>query len=391
VENWETALSAAGPGGKLLFLAVSLLVSLLLAEGVVRGFAAWGGERGRRLAQFDPLALRFAPHGQFGYRQKPNSVYPFGNGTVAHSNSMAYRGPEVDRAKPPGTYRIVLLGGSTTRGFGVDDPFTIDTYMREMLARRYPDRRIEVINLALGGYDSYQIFERMLADGISLGPDLVILNAGINDVRNALFAGLEIPGPDRRTLIWEAHLKRERRAQAYGGHSLWTRLKHISFFARFPGFLFKLVTENQRMEQLRTAQPHSDAIEYFAANLERTAELAFQIAAPVIFSTPPSALRYFDPRSMSYRGYWLVDAATTEGYRERLAHRLEQLTQELAAEGSPVAYLSHDLPLDLFLENDDCHLNHEGNRALARRFVEAARPFIEARPTQPEPGQAPAA
>ena len=55
------------------------------------------------------------------------------------------------------------------------------------------DRRFEVVNLALGGYDAYQLFERMRTDGVHFAPDLLIINSGINDVRNALFAGLEIP------------------------------------------------------------------------------------------------------------------------------------------------------------------------------------------------------
>ncbi|MGH0036123.1 MAG: SGNH/GDSL hydrolase family protein [Myxococcota bacterium] len=359
----------------LIFAAFSLALGLLLAEGMLRVFAAFGGPTGHQLRNFDPLGAKFVPHGEFGYRQKPDTDYAFSNGTVARSNSMSYRGPEVSVEKPPGTFRIVLLGGSTTRGFGVDNGFAIDDAMREILAERWPGVSFEVVNLALGGYDAFQAYERMRVDGVPMTPDLVILNTGINDVRNAQYEDLEIPGPDRRTLIWEAHLSQLREHQAQGGPGPWTRLKHHVYLARFPGFVRSQMKSVERIERMDTVAPKDDAIEYFAAQVRRTADLADSLGAALVLAKPASALRYMDPRSMSHRGYWIVDAETTEDYRNRLGARLSQLAAELAAAGRPVTYVAPELPFDLFI--DDCHLNAGGNRAVAERFVEASAPFIE--------------
>lgn len=368
--------NASGAGTRRwLSIAISIALGLLTSEGLVRLFARVSGPRGERLARFDPLLVRYVPHGDFGYRQRPNSTELFSSGASAHANSMGYRGPLVSPAKPSGVYRIVLLGESTTQGWGVDDNETIDEYMREMLRARYPDRPIEVVNLALGGYDSYQIFERMRSDGVPLSPDLVILNSGINDVRNAKVSDLRTPGPDPRTLIWEAHMSLLREQARLGRPPLWSVVRHHSYLARLPGFLRELLGERDRVKQILTVRPKSDAIDYFAANLRRTADLAEGIHAGLVLSTPPSALASYETSATSHLDYWVIDAATTEEYRGRLARRMRQLAAELEAEGRRVTYVQHHLAPDLFL--DDCHLRPAGNRAVAASFVEAAAPFIE--------------
>lgn len=358
-----------------LFAAISLALGLLLAEGMVRAFAAFGGPVGHQLETFDPLGAKFVPHGRFGYKQRPNTDYPFSNGTVARSNSMAYRGPEVSFQKPPGTFRIVLLGGSTTRGFGVDNGSAIDDFMRPMLAERWPGVPFEVVNLALGGYDAYQAWERLRTDGVPMSPDLIILNTGINDVRSAQYADLEIPGPDPRTLIWEADLSQIRAEQERGGPGLWTRIKHRLYLARLPGFVRARLTGAKRIERMDTVEPRPEVVDYFEAQVRRTADLADTLGAALVLAKPASALRYMDPRSMSHRGYWIIDAETTEEVRNWLGARLERVARELAAEGRPVAFVAPELPFEMFI--DDCHLNADGNRAVARAFVEASAPFIE--------------
>ena len=133
----------------------------LLAEGTIRAYASVNRAFGAGLKEFDPMAVQIEPHGRLGYRQRPNSVLHYGNGAVATANSMNYRGPEVPLHPAPGTIRIILLGGSTTHGFGVADDQTIDTYMRQQLTAKYPGVRFDVVNLALDGYDALQMLERL--------------------------------------------------------------------------------------------------------------------------------------------------------------------------------------------------------------------------------------
>jgi len=149
--------------------------------------------------------------------------------------------------------RTILLGGSTTHGFGVANDQTIDTHMREILAERFPGIRSEVVNLALGGYDSYQVFERMRSDGVGLAPDVVIVNSGINDVRNAQFSDLRIPDP--RTLIWEGNMQRMREEAERGGPTLWARVLHHSYAARLPGLYLENLTRKETIATARRIGP----------------------------------------------------------------------------------------------------------------------------------------
>jgi lysophospholipase L1-like esterase len=347
------------------------------AEGVVRLYAAIGGEAARSLARSDPAKMLFVPMGDYGYRQKPGGSQTYQTGAVANWNTMGYRGPEVSVPKPPGTFRIILLGGSTTHGFGVDDQETIDSHMRAMFERTYPDQRIEVVNLALGGYDSYQVSERMRIDGIEMQPDVVIVNSGINDVRNAPYSDLEtvIDLPDRRTLLWQGNMNRLREQARRGRPDLWSEMGHYFYLPRLPSFVYNRLSIRPRVEQALKANPKPDAIDYFAKNILRTAAFVRAANAMFISSTPPSSLAtLYKPTDTSGRGYWIVDAGTTETYRKALATELERLTKQLAAKGHAATYLAPDVETDRFL--DDCHLTSEGNRDVAADFVDVLQPFV---------------
>lgn len=356
----------------------SLMVGLVVAEMGVRLASSVSPALAHRMRGFDPFAVLVEPVGEFGYRQRPNSTYEYGNGTAATSNTQGFRGPPVARPKPTGTYRIVLLGGSTTHGWGVDDGQAIDDYMRDILAERLPARSFDVVNLAFDGYDSYQLVERLQAEGLDLQPDLVIINSGINDVRNSRFPELRVG--DERTLIWEAVMRRLRDERERGGPRLWTRIKHYLYGARLPGILLQSLRYRSPAEGQDAPPPppqvYPDAMRYFERNLRRLAQLADSVDIPILFSNPPSSLGMnYQPDDTSHQGYWIGDAATTQEYRDSLVAITEDLSRTLAQAGQPVRYVSHQLSGDMFL--DDCHLTAEGNEELARDFVEAAITFLD--------------
>jgi lysophospholipase L1-like esterase len=352
-----------------------LAIGLVASEVAIRLYAGLDEAAGRALRSHDPMAVSIAPHGRFGYRQRPNSTFHYGNGTTATSNAMGFRGPLVHVPKPPGVYRIVLLGGSTTHGWGVRDEETIDAHMRRLLQERHGRPRFEVVNLAFDGYDSHQLVERLHEDGLRLEPDLVIVNSGINDVRNARFANLADPDP--RTLYWEDVLRRLRADERRGGPTLWSRLKHHAYVARLPGLAREYLNQRTASGQKAGTVPNLAAADIFERNLERMAALAAAGPAPVIFSTPPSSLRSrYAPGDVSERSYWLGTAATTQAMRDELARRMQRVVEREAGRGRDVAYVSHDLPGDLFL--DDAHLTPAGNLQVASSLVRAAGRYIEA-------------
>jgi lysophospholipase L1-like esterase len=351
---------------------VALSTAAALGELGVRAYASLNRSFALQVVVADPLSARIEPDGGLGFRQKPESRYRYGNGTVATANAMGFRGPVVAIPKPADTFRIVLLGESTTHGWGVNDDETVDAYMRGVLAERYRARRFEVVNLAFDGYDSYQLYERLRTDGLRLEPDLLIVNAGINDVRNARFANLTDRDP--RTILYAEILSIQREAARHG-LTAWAWMKHHSYLVRLPGMIRSRLVLAHAVASTGAVAPNPYAIDLFARNLRRVAELVRSRGTPIVFSTPPSAIATrYSPEDIAARSYWVVDAATTERYRDSLAARMRQITAELRRDGRPVTYVHGRLPPRLFL--DDCHLSAEGNRRLALEFVAAAEPFL---------------
>lgn len=349
-------------------LSGGLLIGIGMAELALRVYGRIDDRIGADLLAFDPLRIQVEPHGTVGYRQKPHATFRYRNGTAAHANSLGYRGPEFALEKPSGVVRIVLLGGSTTHGWGVDDSATIDAHMRRFVAERAPTRRFEIINAALDGYDSYQLLERVRSDVVRLSPDLLIVNAGINDVRNARYRNLGDGDP--RTLLWREPMERLRREKQHGA-SFWTHAKHYSVLLRLPGFI------RQRRMAAAVAVPdttvvsYPDAADYFERNLRSIGRLAAMRRLKLIFSTPPSSLRIrYAANAPPEKGYWLRDAETTAKYRDTLAARMRKVTAELVAEGVPAVYLRPEVPAQEFL--DDAHLTSRGNAIVAAAFVDAA-------------------
>jgi lysophospholipase L1-like esterase len=123
------------------------------------------------------------------------------NGTTFRTSSLGYRGPEVSRRKPPGTFRIVVLGSSNTMGHGVEDEQTYARLLEGWLAERVgPGRRVEIVNLAVSGDSPTQQLLRLQVEAPALEPDWVLSDITALDfsleeqhLRWVIGKGVEIP------------------------------------------------------------------------------------------------------------------------------------------------------------------------------------------------------
>ncbi|MBY0395403.1 MAG: SGNH/GDSL hydrolase family protein, partial [Thermoleophilia bacterium] len=117
------------------------------------------------------------------WRLRPN-VDTTWNGMPFRTNSHGHRSPEVATAKPPGTYRVVVLGSSNTMGHGVGDdaiyvrPF--EAWLNSKLAGS--GRRAEVLNLAVSSDAPSQRLLRLRRDVAAWQPDWVICDATVLDM-----------------------------------------------------------------------------------------------------------------------------------------------------------------------------------------------------------------
>src|SRR5262245_27130017 len=93
------------------------VAALLLAEVLARRTGA------AALSLTDPIYRRSSAPGVV-YEFRPGARgYTWGR-TWVEVNSLGLRGPEVDRVKPPGVYRIGVFGDSATFGQGVSEEAT---------------------------------------------------------------------------------------------------------------------------------------------------------------------------------------------------------------------------------------------------------------------------
>jgi acyl-CoA thioesterase-1 len=74
---------------------------------------------------------------------------------------------------------IVAFGDSITAGYAVRRGFP--SFWKEMLIRKYPDAKVEMINSGVSGDTTMDGLARLEWSVISYEPDLVTINFGIND------------------------------------------------------------------------------------------------------------------------------------------------------------------------------------------------------------------
>lgn len=157
--------------------------------------------------ELDPIQksirlARIEAHPYLAYVPKKNFKSPEGDPHEISHNSLGFRGPEIEETKPEGTYRILCLGGSSTYGHGPTSnattwPGRLQTRLREAL----PEREIEVINGGCQGFTSYESLANYAFRGIALEPDLVIVYHAINDMRGALYEGIQSDNTHRRAVF----------------------------------------------------------------------------------------------------------------------------------------------------------------------------------------------
>jgi hypothetical protein len=154
---------------KILALCISAGIGWLFLEFALRALAM----DEPRVWEPDPvLGWRHAPGAQCQWRQEGKAF--------VRINSLGFRDRERTRAKPPGTFRIAVLGDSMTEAVQVDLEQTFTYRLEETL--RAAGRTVEVLNFGMNGYSTAQ--ELLLLPEVELyDPDLIVLAVFLdNDV-----------------------------------------------------------------------------------------------------------------------------------------------------------------------------------------------------------------
>jgi len=164
---------------RLLLLAVGVVAGLAFAEVAVRLVGA-----APEVVLVQEGRFRLSPNPKIGYEPVPDFEY-HGQRDSFHdyqgkSNSLGFRDREHPVAKPPGSFRILVLGDSVAAGQGVgryEDTFP--SLLEKLL--RDGGLEAEVLNFAVTGYNTQQEVETLRDKGLAYDPDLVLLSYCLND------------------------------------------------------------------------------------------------------------------------------------------------------------------------------------------------------------------
>jgi hypothetical protein len=86
--------------------------------------------------------------------------------------------------KPANVFRVIMLGGSTVEGLGINSPLdSLPSKLQLLLEPQFAQssKQVEVINAGVSGYSSDQEYLSLMADLLRYEPDLVIAYDGWND------------------------------------------------------------------------------------------------------------------------------------------------------------------------------------------------------------------
>lgn len=163
------------------------LLLLVLAVFVEGGARLWLGrfaseEQFARIASYRLLTIRYGEppldiHRTLAYTGVANVT----RGASEH-NALGWRGHSIEMPKPEGLFRIVAIGGSATYGAAVaDDAEAYPALLAAELARQgYP--QVEVINAGMLEYSSWETLLNFEFRVLDLEPDLVLVQAGVEDI-----------------------------------------------------------------------------------------------------------------------------------------------------------------------------------------------------------------
>jgi hypothetical protein len=194
----------------------SLLAFAVVVEAVLRLGTLWSARRQARDLGAPGARPALPPRGRarlgdivrrsgnprLVYELRPGLDVRF-TGQPLRTNTLGFRGPEIETSKPPGTLRLLGLGDSVMFGWGVREEEGFLWRLEEKLRELETGAKWEVVNLAVPGYNTVMELELLRERGLALEPDLIVLNFVGNDLSLPYFivAGEDWLDPRRSFLL----------------------------------------------------------------------------------------------------------------------------------------------------------------------------------------------
>lgn len=170
-------------------IGAGLLLGLLVCEFVLRFFYPQ-----RTLDRVQAFSFQCFEEGQRRWIKlaanktcKLRSIAEAFPDVVIKTNSVGLRNPEIAKAKPKKTKRIVFIGDSFTMGWGVAEKNAYPRVVESILNKLHPAETIETINAGFtaAGPSGYYLYMKYFA--IGLRPDIAVIGFfPYNDITSRL-------------------------------------------------------------------------------------------------------------------------------------------------------------------------------------------------------------
>jgi lysophospholipase L1-like esterase len=264
---------------------------------------------------------------------------------VIEINRLGYRTREFSPEKPPGTVRVLCIGGSTTVAGRTNDE-TYPALLEAKLKQRWPGLPIEVLNLGVSGVNS-EDWLGWLDKLLSFDPDVIVQYEAINDI------------------AW-LHLPR------YAARHPWRRRLHDSLLLeRLLGFDPAALEPDIRGTLRRFEEMDQRSRERGVSYLTAT------FAAPAIERAPEEFRQHLETSVAFWTRHFPLRSWAT--YAAILA-RHNALLIEFTARHHIDRVLVHERLTDPALFIDACHFTPAGIDLLAETFLDPVADLVEDRP-----------
>jgi tetratricopeptide (TPR) repeat protein len=227
----------------------------------------------------------------------------FGRGDLPGPEARPFRLP-----KPPGTFRIVVVGGSSVLGFPFPSELSFPRQLEVILQAQNPDRRFEVLNAGIVAITSFSEVD-IARQAENCSPDLIVIHSGHNEFYGVGGLASTAGGTFNSLYPLLEAIRRQRIFQLGASFVSQPIDKHL------PEVLPADIEIPLRGPTVAAAE------KYYRENLEQIARQAALARVPLVLTTIPANLRDLSPMS-SLRATTLT--AELESQQAERLHKIEQ-------------------------------------------------------------------
>ncbi len=352
-------------------IGILLIVATVL---VIVGECAARYRESHRTEPPDYFPSIFYPHKRMRSGIVPNLDY-YG---WFKTNSLGLRGEDVSVEKPAGVFRIACLGGSTTFDIGsVGKDLPWPEVLQKQLRAMLPGQGIEVINLGIPGYTSFDSLINLQYRVLALEPDLVIFYHAHNDINYSTFGGSKpsgsgdlFPSEQRPRSYTERWLLHNSLLYAKGR----MKLKRLSVLSEF----FSTPPKAANSDQFDQRFVQGAAM--FRANLNSF--LAICAANNIAVVLPEVVIAYredLDPAEKRAKGEMLTTVyrgQSPEWVTAKYATYNEIISELAATYGCRFVSTSDFVPGGDRYFQDVMHFNGRGSKVMGTGLASTLRPVV---------------